>query len=201
MAEGYAPLGNYQSWYGVVGNLDPAGPPGPAPLLILHGRPGGTHDYLLSLADLAEGGRPVIFYDQLGSGKSTHLPTKSRRSGRRPSSRPNWSPPSTTRASPTATTSSASPGEAFRLWSTRSPSRLGCSAWSSPTQRPPAAPLGRRLRGCAGGFPRPSGRPSPATRWPAPATAPSTPLPVRSSTSATCAGSGHGRPRSSAGPS
>ena len=76
MAEGYAPFGNYQTWYGVVGNLDPPGPPGPAPLLILHGGPGGTHDYLLLLADLTKGGRPVIFYHQLGSGKSTHLPNQ-----------------------------------------------------------------------------------------------------------------------------
>lgn len=74
MEEGHAPFGNYQTWYGVIGSLDPAEPRGPAPLLILHGGPGGTHDYLLSLADLAKRGRAVIFYDQLGSGRSTHLP-------------------------------------------------------------------------------------------------------------------------------
>jgi L-proline amide hydrolase len=48
----------------------------PPPLVVLHGGPGCTHDYLLSLADLAQGGRPVIFYDQIGNGNSTHLPER-----------------------------------------------------------------------------------------------------------------------------
>jgi proline iminopeptidase len=39
------------------------------PLLLLHGGPGGGHDYFLPLADLADD-RPVIFYDQLGCGRS-----------------------------------------------------------------------------------------------------------------------------------
>lgn len=34
------------------------------------------HDYLLSIADLSTGGTPVIFYDQFGGGRSTHLPEK-----------------------------------------------------------------------------------------------------------------------------
>jgi L-proline amide hydrolase len=46
------------------------------PLVVLHGGPGCTHDYLLSLADLATGGRQVIFYDQIGNGRSTHLPER-----------------------------------------------------------------------------------------------------------------------------
>lgn len=54
-----------------------AGSPGAdgsaVPLLAVHGGPGCTHDYLLSLDDLA-GQRPVVYYDQLGSGRSTHLP-------------------------------------------------------------------------------------------------------------------------------
>jgi proline iminopeptidase len=40
-----------------------------APLLCLHGGPGMPHDYLEPLATLADE-RPVIFYDQLGCGKS-----------------------------------------------------------------------------------------------------------------------------------
>jgi L-proline amide hydrolase len=48
----------------------------PLPLVVLHGGPGCTHDYLLSLADLAAGGRQVIFYDQIGNGRSTHLPER-----------------------------------------------------------------------------------------------------------------------------
>jgi len=43
---------------------------GRLPLLALHGGPGVPHDYLESLVKLAASGRPVIFYDQLGCGKS-----------------------------------------------------------------------------------------------------------------------------------
>ena len=39
------------------------------PLLLLHGGPGAGHDYLEPLAGLAES-RAVIFYDQLGCGRS-----------------------------------------------------------------------------------------------------------------------------------
>lgn len=39
-------------------------------LLALHGGPGGTHNYLLPLADLAERDFDVAFYDQYGCGKS-----------------------------------------------------------------------------------------------------------------------------------
>jgi pimeloyl-ACP methyl ester carboxylesterase len=43
--------------------------------VVVHGGPGLSHDYLLPLKDLASS-RPVIFYDQIGSGRSTHLETK-----------------------------------------------------------------------------------------------------------------------------
>lgn len=43
------------------------------PLLTLHGGPGAAHNYLLSLAALADE-RPVIFYDQLGCGKADSPP-------------------------------------------------------------------------------------------------------------------------------
>jgi proline iminopeptidase len=39
------------------------------PLLLLHGGPGAGHDYLLRMKALADD-RPVIFYDQLGCGRS-----------------------------------------------------------------------------------------------------------------------------------
>jgi proline iminopeptidase len=39
-------------------------------LVCLHGGPGATHDYILPLADLAQYGYRVVFYDQLGCGKS-----------------------------------------------------------------------------------------------------------------------------------
>jgi pimeloyl-ACP methyl ester carboxylesterase len=40
-------------------------------LLLLHGGPGGSHLPLTTLAPLAEQGRRVVFYDQLGSGDSS----------------------------------------------------------------------------------------------------------------------------------
>jgi len=39
-------------------------------LLCVHGGPGGTHDYLLPLADLVRRGFRVVFYDALGCGRS-----------------------------------------------------------------------------------------------------------------------------------
>ena len=46
------------------------GRPQKGEVLCLHGGPGATHDYLLSLADLADQGYRVTFYDQLGCGRS-----------------------------------------------------------------------------------------------------------------------------------
>jgi L-proline amide hydrolase len=75
--EGTVDFEGFSTWYGVVGNLEAArSGAGPAPLVTLHGGPGATHDYLLPMADLAEGGRAVVFYDQLGNGRSTHLPDR-----------------------------------------------------------------------------------------------------------------------------
>ncbi len=76
--EGYADFDGHQTWYRVDGDLR-AGAGAPAPLVVLHGGPGATHEYLLPLADLAEprlGGRAVVLYDQLGNGRSTHLPDR-----------------------------------------------------------------------------------------------------------------------------
>jgi proline-specific peptidase len=42
---------------------------GGVPLVVLHGGPGAGHDYLEALEGLGHG-RPVIFYDQLGCGRS-----------------------------------------------------------------------------------------------------------------------------------
>lgn len=68
-SEGHIAFGEHQTWYRVTGELGSGG----APLVVLHGGPGCTHDYLLRLTSLA-GDRPVVHYDQLGSGRSTHLP-------------------------------------------------------------------------------------------------------------------------------
>jgi proline iminopeptidase len=61
--EGYVPVTGGRVWYRMVGS-DSA-----IPLLTLHGGPGFPHDYLEPLETLADE-RPVIFYDQLGCGKS-----------------------------------------------------------------------------------------------------------------------------------
>jgi L-proline amide hydrolase len=61
-----------ETWYRVTGELRADGSP---PLIVLHGGPGGTHDYLLSIADLADR-RAVVHYDQLGNGRSTHYPDR-----------------------------------------------------------------------------------------------------------------------------
>lgn len=68
--EGTIEFRGYRTWYKIVGKLAPDG--GALPLLVLHGGPGFPHDYLEDLAQLADGGRAVIFYDQLGCGKSDH---------------------------------------------------------------------------------------------------------------------------------
>ncbi len=70
MIEGYAPFRDYQTWYRVTGSLSAE----KAPLVVLHGGPGCTHDYVDRFKDLSNDGRAVIHYDQLGNGKSTHLP-------------------------------------------------------------------------------------------------------------------------------
>jgi L-proline amide hydrolase len=60
------------TWYRVVGDLDTDGP---VPLVILHGGPGDGHDYVEPIADLASMvSRPCVLYDQIGCGRSQHLP-------------------------------------------------------------------------------------------------------------------------------
>lgn len=71
--EGFLPFRDYQTWYRVTGNLES----GLLPLVVAHGGPGCTHDYVDSFKGIAAlDGRAVIHYDQLGNGKSTHLPEK-----------------------------------------------------------------------------------------------------------------------------
>ncbi len=66
---GTVDFGPYETWYRVTGDLEG----GQVPLVVLHGGPGAAHNYLLEIAGLASTGRPVIHYDQLGCGNSTHL--------------------------------------------------------------------------------------------------------------------------------
>jgi L-proline amide hydrolase len=75
--DGYVPFEGHQTWYQVAGELDAArSGEGPAPLVTLHGGPGASHDYLLSMTDLAGDGRAVVFYDQVGNGRSSHYPDR-----------------------------------------------------------------------------------------------------------------------------
>jgi len=65
--EGYVSFRGLRTWYRVVGEGEEEGK---HPVLALHGGPGATHDYIESLEGLAATGRRVIFYDQLGCGRS-----------------------------------------------------------------------------------------------------------------------------------
>jgi L-proline amide hydrolase len=67
--EGFIPFRGYRTWYRIVGNEEE---PGKLPLLVLHGGPGASYDYLEPLEAMANTGRRVIFYDQLGGGNSDH---------------------------------------------------------------------------------------------------------------------------------
>lgn len=67
MSEGRIPYAGGETWYRIVGDGEEEEK---LPLLCLHGGPGAPHDYLERLGDLADTGRRVVFYDQIGCGKS-----------------------------------------------------------------------------------------------------------------------------------
>jgi proline iminopeptidase len=63
-SEGFIQVPGGRVWYTTMGEGERT------PLLVLHGGPGNTHDpFKAALGDMANE-RPVIFYDQLGSGNS-----------------------------------------------------------------------------------------------------------------------------------
>ncbi|QQZ10138.1 proline iminopeptidase-family hydrolase [Heyndrickxia vini] len=70
MKEGYVSVTGGKVYYKKVGDG------GKTPIILLHGGPGGTHVSLTNLQSLADE-RTVIFYDQLGSGRSDHPTDKS----------------------------------------------------------------------------------------------------------------------------
>lgn len=63
VSEGHIAVPGGQVWYRVEGGG------ARLPLVVLHGGPGFPHDYLEPLAALGDE-RPVVFYDQLGCGRS-----------------------------------------------------------------------------------------------------------------------------------
>jgi len=64
-AEGFVTLLGFQHYYRSFG--DDGGAPA---VLLLHGGPGASHEYLLPFADLARSGYRVVLFDQLGCGRS-----------------------------------------------------------------------------------------------------------------------------------
>ena len=64
VVEGRIPFRGFETWYRDVG------PEGGIPLVCLHGGPGSTHFYFTPLERLAEEGRRLVLYDQLGCGNS-----------------------------------------------------------------------------------------------------------------------------------
>jgi proline-specific peptidase len=67
-----------ETWYKAIGPLSTPDKSSPIrPVVVVHGGPGLTHDYLKSIDELyVKFGIPVILYDQIGNGRSTHLQEK-----------------------------------------------------------------------------------------------------------------------------
>lgn len=64
--EGFIEVTGGKVWYNLLGE----GNKEKTPLIVLHGGPGNTHDPLQAALHVLADERPVIFYDQLGSGNS-----------------------------------------------------------------------------------------------------------------------------------
>lgn len=72
MTEGRMTWQHGETWYRVVGEIDPASDQ--VPVVVLHGGPGCASDYVEPIAELLhESGRVTVLYDQIGCGRSTHL--------------------------------------------------------------------------------------------------------------------------------
>lgn len=67
MKEGYVTVPGGKIWYKIHSTKESQNN---TPIILLHGGPGAPHNYLLNLSTLSKH-RPVIFYDQLGCGKSS----------------------------------------------------------------------------------------------------------------------------------
>ncbi len=69
--EGFIMTAGGKVWFSIAG-VDKKG----VPLLVVHGGPGASHDYLETIQALSDE-RPVIFYDQLGCGNSDKVENNS----------------------------------------------------------------------------------------------------------------------------
>jgi len=63
--EGFVEVEGGKIWYGIMGEGDNT------PMICLHGGPGGTSKYYYNLSEISKE-RPVILFDQLGSGRSDY---------------------------------------------------------------------------------------------------------------------------------
>jgi L-proline amide hydrolase len=70
MSEERMTWNGYETWYRIIGDLDSTS----TPVVICHGGPGAAHDYTEPIAELSRFGRGCVLYDQVGCGKSMHLP-------------------------------------------------------------------------------------------------------------------------------
>lgn len=70
ITEKYMPYLGFDTYIRIVGDIEASYAEGKLPLLCLHGGPGSTHNYFELLDCLADDGRTVISYDQLGCGNS-----------------------------------------------------------------------------------------------------------------------------------
>lgn len=64
ITEGYMPYLNHKTYYRIVDGGEET------PIVLIHGGPGSTHNYMELLDSIADTGRKVISYDQIGCGNS-----------------------------------------------------------------------------------------------------------------------------------
>jgi pimeloyl-ACP methyl ester carboxylesterase len=62
----------FETYYKIFGDLNTSTT---IPIVVVHGGPGLSHDYLLPISDLSAH-TPVIFYDQIGNARSSRLKHK-----------------------------------------------------------------------------------------------------------------------------
>lgn len=67
ITEGYMPYLGYKTYYRIVGECEG----NKKPLVLVHGGPGSTHNYFEVLDKMAEDGRAIVMYDQIGCGLSS----------------------------------------------------------------------------------------------------------------------------------
>ncbi|MGX6961192.1 proline iminopeptidase [Vagococcus xieshaowenii] len=66
VVEGFMPFKGLKTYYRIIGEKRE----GKAPLILIHGGPGSSHNYFELLDSLAEEGHQLIMYDQIGCGQS-----------------------------------------------------------------------------------------------------------------------------------